>query len=335
MSVILDALRRSRRAATRSGAATAQEALPHVPAGLGLGGTSSVRVARSPSPRPRFVVIGLALVIGLGGWAAFQVSQSLMTNYAAPAQSSGSPTQTPNLTPNQSPNLTPDLTPNQSPNLAAQPSSPTVVLRSTPEAEQRAQTSDATKQFELAVRYHNLGDYDAALKQYRAVLAVDRFNVAAYNNLGVLYHRRGLRTEAIEQFRRAIAINADYVKARSNLGVVLMDADRFAEARAELRAAMTVEPRSPDLVVNLALVEHADRHPDEAIELLLRAIGYQPTHAMAHYNIAVLYDEQSALTPAYEHYTDFLKYGGPEQGELLSAVQRRLSVLKPGVANAR
>ena len=250
-----------------------------------------------------------------------------MTNYAAPAQSSGSPNQAPNRAANQ--------VPNQVPNQAPQPTLPTVVLRSTPETEQSPHTNDATKQFELAVRYQNLGDYDAALKQYRAVLAADRFNVAAHNNLGVLYHRRGLTKEAIEQFRRAIAINAAYLKARSNLGVVLMEIGRLAESRAELRAAMTVEPRSADVIVNLALVEHADRHRDEAMELLLRAIGYQPTHAMAHYNVAVLYDEQSALTLAYEHYTEFLKYGGPEQGELLAAVQRRLLLLKPTLANAR
>ena len=126
------------------------------------------------------------------------------------------------------------------------------------------------------------------------------------NYNGLLYHRRGLTQEAIEEFRRAIAINADYVKARSNLAVVLLEASRLAEARAELRAAMTVEPRSAEVIVNLALVEHADRHRDEAIELLLRAIEYQPTHAMAHYNVAVLYEEQRALVLAYDHYTEFL-----------------------------
>ena len=331
MSVILDALRRSRRAATRSGSADAHGALPHVPAGLGLAGPSSLRASRTSSARPGLLGAGLVLVIGLGAWAAYQVSHSLMTNYAAPAQSSGSPNQAPNRAANQIPNQVPNQVPNQAP----QPTLPTVVLRSTPEGEQRAPTIDGTKQFELAVRYQNLGDYDAALKQYRAVLAADRFNVAAHNNLGVLYHRRGLTKEAIEQFRRAIAINAAYLKARSNLGVVLMEIGRLAESRAELRAAMTVEPRSADVIVNLALVEHADRHRDEAMELLLRAIGYQPTHAMAHYNVAVLYDEQSALTLAYEHYTEFLKYGGPEQGELLAAVQRRLLLLKPTLANAR
>jgi tetratricopeptide (TPR) repeat protein len=208
-------------------------------------------------------------------------------------------------------------------------------LRSAPAAEESTARNRAASQFALAVRYQNLGDYDAALKQYRGVLAADRFNVAAHNNLGLLYYRRGLPKEAIEQLQRAIAINPEYVKARSNLAVVLLDAGRLAEARAELRAAMTVEPRSTDLIVNLALVENADRHRDEAIELLVRAIGYQPTHAMAHYNVAVLYDEQSAFALAYDHYTEFLKYGGPEQGDLLSAVQRRLLILKPRLASAR
>jgi tetratricopeptide (TPR) repeat protein len=189
--------------------------------------------------------------------------------------------------------------------------------------------------FELAVRYHTLGNYDEALTHYLAVLAADEFNVEARNNLGLLYHKRGQTTEAIDQFRRAIAINPQYVRARSNLAVVLMDVGRLAEARAELRAAMTIEPRNTDLIVNMALVEKADQHRDQAIELLVRAIGQQPTHGVAHYNVAVLYEEQNALALAYDHYTEFLKYAGPEHGALLSDVQRRLMVLEPNLARAR
>jgi len=286
--------------------------------------------------RPRLLGIGLVLVIGLGAWAAIQVSQSLLPNYAAPVQS-GSSSRSPRgippapkpATPNQAPGQTLGETPQPLPSPA------TVGLRRVRGAEEKVHTNDGAKQFELAVRYHNLGDYNAALKQYRAVLAADRFNVEARNNLGLLYHRRGLTKEAIEEFRQAIAINADYVKARSNLAVVLMEAGQLAEARAELRAAMMVEPRGADVIVNLALVENAARHRDEAIDLLLRVVGYQPTHAMAHYNVAVLYEEQSALVLAYDHYTEFLKYGGPEQGALLSSVQQHLVILKPKLASAR
>lgn len=189
--------------------------------------------------------------------------------------------------------------------------------------------------FALAVRHHNLGNYEEALKHYLAVLASDEFNVEALNNLGLLHQRRGLTTQAIDQLRRAITINPQYVRARSNLAVVLMEAGRLAEARAELRAATTIEPRNADLIVNMALVEKADQHRDLAIELLVRAIGYQPTHGMAHYNLAVLYEEQSALALAYDHYMGFLKYAGPEHGALLSDVQRKLLALKPNLARTR
>jgi Tfp pilus assembly protein PilF len=364
VSVILDALRRSRKpAATASSPADAVHR--HVPAGLGLAGAVSNGSSGLRPSRTRWLGLGALLVIGLGVWAAIQVSRTLISSYAPPSQSSASVPTPPAPVPpaTQAPVPPPPSSvesgaPMTDPEPRAQRPASTVVLRSG----QRAQASpapapvpspapapapapapspapsagpnDGINHFELAVRYHNLGNYDEALKHYLALLAADEFNVEARNNLGLLYHRRGQTAEAIDQFRRAIAINAQYVKARSNLAVVLLDAGRLAEARAELRAAITIDPRNADLIVNMALVEKADQHRDLAIELLIRAIGYQPTHGMAHYNIAVLYEEQSALALAYDHYTEFLKYAGPERGELLSDVQRRLLVLKPKLSTA-
>jgi Flp pilus assembly protein TadD len=373
MSVIFDALRRSRKGASTSVTPPAPARPLQVPAGLGLAGSSSAPATGLRPARTRLLGIGVLLVIGLGVWAAIQVARSLVTNYAAPAPSSPFPTvrstpEAPAPTPAPVPATVPPPpssvasgAPMTSPS-ALEPSPPVprrtraarrpalnVAARAVQSHEPTAQSPEPKAQapepttgspiegvnhFELAVRYHNLGNFDEALKHYLAVLAADEFNVEARNNLGLLYHRRGLTREAIEQLRRAIAITPQYVKARSNLGVVLMDAGRLAEARAELRAAMTIEPRNTDLIVNMALVEKADQHRDQAIELLVRAIGYQPTHGMAHYNVAVLYEEQSALALAYNHYTEFLKYAAPEHGELLSDVQRRLLTLKPRLASA-
>jgi hypothetical protein len=187
----------------------------------------------------------------------------------------------------------------------------------------------AIDHFELAVRYHNLGNFAQALTHYNAVLVENEFHLEARNNLGLLYHGRGLTGEAVEQFRRAILINPQYLTARSNLAVVLMSAGRLAEARAELRAALALEPRNADLLVNMALVEQADQKPGEAVDLLLRALGEQPFHAAAHYNLAVLYDEAGELGRAQDHYTDFLAHAGPEHGQRLSDVRRRLDGLAP------
>jgi len=161
------------------------------------------------------------------------------------------------------------------------------------------------------------------------VLAENDFNVEARNNLALLYHGRGMTSEAIDQFHRAIQINPRYTKARSNLAVVLTGAGRLAEARAELRAALDIEPRSADLLVNMALVEKADQHAEQAVELLIRALGVSPGHAAAHYNLAVLYEERDSLALAFDHYTAFLKYAGPEHGTLLADVQRRVRAIEP------
>jgi tetratricopeptide (TPR) repeat protein len=135
--------------------------------------------------------------------------------------------------------------------------------------------------------------------------------------------------EAIAEFRRAIQIDPAYITARNNVAVALTSAGLLAEARAELRAALDLEPRNVDVLVNMALVEKADRRPAQAIELLLRAIGIQPGHAAAHYNLGVLYEEQSSLALAYDHYGAFLRYAGPEHGALLTDVQRRITLIEP------
>ena len=186
--------------------------------------------------------------------------------------------------------------------------------------------------FELAVRDQTLGNDDEALKHYRAVLASDALNVQAHNNLGLLYHRRGKTQDAVDQFRQALALDPQYVKARSNLAVALMEAGRLPEARAEVRAAMALEPRNTDLIVNLALVEKADHHRERAIELLVRATGDQPTNALAHYNLALAYDEQGTTARAYDHFNKFIAHAGPEHAALVSDVRRRLTALSTQLA---
>ena len=77
-----------------------------------------------------------------------------------------------------------------------------------------------------------------------------------------------------------------------------------------------------------ALLEKADQHPELAIELLLRALGEQPTHAAAHYNLALLYDERHSSSLAYSHYTDFLTYAGPEYRAVVADVKQRAQAIR-------
>ena len=84
----------------------------------------------------------------------------------------------------------------------------------------------------------------------------------------------------------------------------------------------------------VTLVEKADRHSEEAVELLLQALGRSPVHAAAHYNLAVLYEERDSLALAFDHYNAFLKYAGPEHGTLLTEVLRRVRAIEPRLQRA-
>ena len=328
MSVILDALRRSRNRGDGS-ARTSAAGPRQVPAALGLAASSSFATSGRRAARRRLLGLGLLLVIGLGAWAVVQVARVLVTNDAPAAQSAANPAGRPSSAAASDAPVVPPP--------AASSTEPRVILRSAPPpdvqpARARNERPDLLNQFQLAVRHQTQGDDEEALKHYRAVLAADARNVPAHNNLGLLYYRRGSTKEAVDYFRRAIALDPQYVKARSNLAVALMDAGRLAEARAEVRAAMALEPRNADLIVNLALIEKADRHRERAVELLVRATGEQPTNALAHYNLALVYDEQGAGARAYDHYTRFIAFAGPEQAALASEVRRRLTVLTTPLA---
>lgn len=358
MSTIIDALRRARQG---RGPAPAVPSAPGIPAALRASGAPRA-ARRKPATRPRWGLLAGILIIAGAIYAGVRFGPGLLergrsagpvttaqTEPAAPAANAGRggmSSMTEMLDKLQEPPaIAPRaMDPITAPPAPAPPARRTVAPRAPaarpplPAAPPRVLTAapaivappaPTVDHFAMAVRYHSLGNFEQALKHYLAVLETDEFNAEARNNLGLLYHERGLVPEAVDQFRRAILINPEYLRARSNLAVVLMKAGRLAEARAELRAAQAIDARSPDLIVNMALIEKADRKPQQAQELLMKAIGLQPTHAVAHYNLGLLYEEEGNRAKAADEYEEFLKYAGPEHGALLSDVRQKIDALMP------
>jgi Flp pilus assembly protein TadD len=326
MSVIFDALRRARRRSDAAAAAPSRASIAsrgQVPSGLGL-----TPVAVAPrSGRSWWVVIAAVAVIGVAAWLA--IGRLVDPARSAPAVSRDNRPAGGSVPPVTPPAATPERAAAADTAAAADQAA-----RSAPPSRDPASATARTvavrreSHFTSAVRLHQAGKLDEAAKEYLAAIAENDRHLEARNNLGLLYRARGQTTDAVEQFRRALAIDPRYIKARNHLAVLLIDAGRVADARAEISAGLAADPRNADLLVNLALVERADRRPDRAIELLLRVIGDRPTHAAAHYNLGLLYDERSAATLAYTHYVEFLSYAGPEYtGAVVDEVRRRAETL--------
>jgi len=319
MSVILDALRRTR-ADSDERRASERPRTRAVPAALGFGVSASE--SRDGRHRSRWLAVlaGVALVVLTG-----IVVRGLIVPRPEPQRAVAPSTPRPASVRPSSP------APRADANVA--PPSAVGSVQPTPTAERKRvvtpQNARSPKfsEFDLAVRYHNLGRFEPARDHYLGALAADEFNAEARNNLGLLYYEHQRPDEAIKQFRQATRIRPDYVKARNNLAVVLTSLGRLPEARSELRAAMQQAPGSADVLVNMALVDKAGRNPDAAMEWLNRALTFEPTHALAHYNLAVLYDEAGLSALASEHYRAFLASAMPDQGPRLEQVERRLRSL--------
>jgi tetratricopeptide (TPR) repeat protein len=181
--------------------------------------------------------------------------------------------------------------------------------------------------FDKAVYYQRMGDFESALFHYKQLLKRDELNADAHNNLGLLYRDKGLPGEAINEFRRAIAINPRKVRPRNNLGVVYLSQRKLDAAAAEFHTALAIDPRNVESLVNLSIVEREAGRRDEARRALVRALDVDPKNVEAHYNLALLDDEAGNKDAALLHYRIFLQQAA-SHAALAGDVRKRMQQLE-------
>ena len=106
--------------------------------------------------------------------------------------------------------------------------------------------------------YYTLGRYHdgskawgQAVDAYRKAIAIDAYNMEAYNALGVALAQSGRHAEAETVLRQAVALAPVLTHVRSNLGYVLMLVGRLDEAVLELKAAVLQDSGNPTAMANL------------------------------------------------------------------------------------
>lgn len=99
---------------------------------------------------------------------------------------------------------------------------------------QTPQTMTVQQAFQQAVEKHKAGDYDAAAKLYRLVLANKPDLPTAWTNFGALLRAQKKFDVAIAYHRKALQLSPKLVNALSNLANVLADIGQAEEA-AEIR----------------------------------------------------------------------------------------------------
>jgi tetratricopeptide (TPR) repeat protein len=129
--------------------------------------------------------------------------------------------------------------------------------------------------------YSGKGLHDKAVEEFSKVIEVNPDSSLLYKDRGTAYLRLGDYESAIKDFDKAIELDKKFAPAYAALGLLRALAEKpYKDRRKALRLAEKAVKlsggKSPDMIQNLARVQHALNRPKEAIRSLERAYALDP-----------------------------------------------------------
>lgn len=131
------------------------------------------------------------------------------------------------------------------------------------------------------------GDLEAAVRDYRAALALVPEHPYALHYLGVVAYQRGRAEEALPMLQRAATLVPHEPEFHNNLGLALAALDRNEEAAAAHRQALAYRPDHAGAWNNLGLAQRAQNDLVGAIDSYRRALAHAPGFTQARWNLAL------------------------------------------------
>lgn len=122
------------------------------------------------------------------------------------------------------------------------------------------------------------GRLDQARRLYLEVLAKDPANTVAHYDLGVIHQQEGAAKEAENDYEQALATDAGFRPALFNLAVLVTPTDP-ARAIALYRRLLAIEPNDANVLLNLGLLLVQAGRADEGRADLAAAVRINPSLA--------------------------------------------------------
>ena len=181
------------------------------------------------------------------------------------------------------------------------------------------------------------------------------------------YHKQRNLEMAVQLYRQVLQENPKHRDALSHLSSIYMGKSAYSEAYPLVSELVSLDPRDPQALVNLAIAEIALGRPEKAIADLDQALtladpprfeiylhqgvalsrlqrleeaitwykkseDLQPGHAHLLFNMAVTFDKLERYDEALDCYARFLKASGSSSPEERRDVEARIGILLAYVA---
>ena len=104
------------------------------------------------------------------------------------------------------------------------------------------QSGAADQVFARAVRLHQTGDFEGAIREYKNVLAIDPNRADARSNLGAAYAGLGRYQDAIAEYKRALVLDPQNPSYQLNLALAYYKSADFTDAATSLSKIISGHP---------------------------------------------------------------------------------------------
>ena len=125
-------------------------------------------------------------------------------------------------------------------------------------------------------------DWSAAIEHFTRAIRSNEFDnpnqAVAYYNRGLNYHRLGQYNRAIEDYSAALALNPAQLNALYNRAVAYTAKAEYADALAQLNAFLALQPDHIDALVQRAGLYVEQQQPQPALQDLNRALQLAPNN---------------------------------------------------------
>ncbi len=169
---------------------------------------------------------------------------------------------------------------------------------------EKAPEVTAQQRAQMAMSYMNAGRVSDALESTEAALAQEPDNPRVHFFAGQIYFRAGRYPRAEEAFLRSLALDPYLTDAHNYLGAVYQESGRPADAEKHYRAALEdpAYPTPEKACLNLGMLYGTQGRDEEALQMLRRAVEYDPKNHQAQFEQAVVLERLGRLDQAIRLY---------------------------------
>jgi tetratricopeptide (TPR) repeat protein len=135
--------------------------------------------------------------------------------------------------------------------------------------------------FNLALTYHEMGDFANAERYYRAAMLIKPSLLRTHLKLAQLYSETNRKEMAIDEYRKAFQYDPAFFYFKQTLGKEFQYVNIYNKFKAELDEKVKTNPNNPTTNITLAKLYKAQGYKGKASNLLRKVLAATPNNKEA------------------------------------------------------